>query len=253
MTPEWQEWILGADHLAIDWAVLTLLILAAFMVIFMRNLLASAVLLGVFSLLMAFLYLLFDAPDVALTEAAVGAGISTLLFLCTLSFTEREQRPSSLPRQIVPFLVVLVVGSVLIYATEDLPAFASPDAPIHQHVAPYYINEMEDDIDIDNIVTAVLGSYRGFDTMGEVAVVFIAGISIAALLMNIPQIRNTPPRAPAHNSPTPAPSNPAPAPAQPRPAPKPAATAPRGGKGKSTAQKAAAAKKSRASKKGKKS
>lgn len=192
MTEYLQQLLMDTDHLIIDWVVLTLLILTAFMVIRIRDLLASSVLLGVFSLLMALLYLLFDAPDVALTEAAVGAGISTLLFLCTLAFTEREQRVSSTSRRLVPLMLVLVVGSALLFATEDLPAFASADAPIHQHVAPYYLEHMPEDIDIPNYVTAILGSYRGFDTMGEVGVVFTAGIGIAALLMNAPQLRPTP-------------------------------------------------------------
>lgn len=231
-----QELLLNADHLAIDWVVLTLLILTTVMVIRIRDLLASAVLLGIFSLLMAVLYLLFDAPDVALTEAAVGAGISTLLFLCTLAFTEREQRVSSLPRRIVPLLVVLVVGSALIYATQDLPAFASKEAPIHQHVAPYYLENMEQEIAIPNFVTAILGSYRGFDTMGEVGVIFTAGIGIAALLMNAPQLRATPAPRQAPVTPQPKPEAPAPASSAPRKTKPRAKTAKGKGKGKTKAK-----------------
>lgn len=192
-----QSWLMHDDHLALDWVLLTLLILTTFMIVRIHDLLASAVLLGIFSLLMALLYLLFDAPDVALTEAAVGAGISTILFLCTLAFTEREQRSSPTARKLVPFMLVLIVGSALIYATRDLPAFGSADAPIHQHVAPYYLEHMQEDIAIPNYVTAILGSYRGFDTLGEVGVIFTAGMSIAALLMNAPQLRQTPPKPPA--------------------------------------------------------
>lgn len=189
----WLDDLTGAtDYLAIDWIALTLLLLSAFMAIRMRDLVASAVILGVFSLLMAMIYLLLDAPDVALTEAAVGAGISTVMFLGTLSFTEREHVIAPARRRVVPLLVVTLVGAALIYATEDLPPFASADAPIHQHVAPYYLEHTKEDIDIPNIVTAILASYRGFDTMGEVGVIFTAGISITALLMNVPQLRTTP-------------------------------------------------------------
>lgn len=182
----------ASDFIAIDWVVLTLLLVSAFMAIRMRDLLASVVILGIFSLLMALMYLLLDAPDVALTEAAVGAGIATVLFLGTLSFTEREHKVAPLKRRILPLIVVTTVGVVLVYATAELPAFASPDAPAHQHLAPYYIEHTKTDIGIPNMVTAVLASYRGFDTMGEVAVVFTAGIGITALLMNLPQQRPTP-------------------------------------------------------------
>lgn len=229
----------GTDYLFIDWAVLTLIVLAAIMAIRMRDLLASAVVLGIFSLLMALLYLLLDAPDVALTEAAVGAGISTVLFLGTLAFTGREPKPLPTRRRIVPLLVVTLVGSALIYATEELPAFGAADAPIHTHVAPYYLEHMETDIDIPNYVTAILASYRGFDTMGEAGVVFTAGIGITALLMNLPQLRptGTPMQMPA----SPAPQ--APAPALP-PAPKKAA------KGDARKKKPAARKRASTGKKG---
>lgn len=186
------EWAVATDYLAIDWAVLTLLILSAFMAVRMRNLLGSAVILGIFSLLMALIYMLFDAPDVALTEAAVGAGISTVLFLGTLSFTAQTPKPTPASRRLIAFIVVSLVGAALIYSTADLPVFGTANAPMHQHVAPYYIEHMHEDVGIPNLVTAILGSYRGFDTMGEVTVIFIAGISIAALLMNLPQIRRTP-------------------------------------------------------------
>lgn len=190
------EWAIATDYLAIDWAMLTLLILSAFMAVHMRNLLGSAVILGIFSLLMALIYMLLDAPDVALTEAAVGAGISTVLFLGTLSFTAQTPKTTPVSRRLIALVVVSLVGAALIYSTADLPAFGAANAPIHQHVAPYYIEHMREDIDIPNLVTAILGSYRGFDTMGEVTVVFTAGISIAALLMNLPQIRRTPSPAP---------------------------------------------------------
>src|SRR5687767_3059343 len=102
---EWlTEWAVATDYLAIDWAVLTLLILSAFMAVRMRNLLGAAVILGIFSLLMALIYMLLDAPDVALTEAAVGAGISTVLFLGALSFTVQIPKPTSVFRRLSAFI-----------------------------------------------------------------------------------------------------------------------------------------------------
>lgn len=188
------EWVLSSDYIAIDAFVLTLLMFTAFAAISMRDLLASAILLGIFSLLMALMYLLLDAPDVALTEAAVGAGISTVLFLLTLTFTPRNETPLPATQSTVALLVVIIMGAILLYAVEGLPPFASPDAPVHNHLAPYYIEHMDEDIHIPNIVTAILASYRGFDTLGEVAVIFTAGIGMAALLMNLPQRRKTKPK-----------------------------------------------------------
>jgi len=53
---------------------------------------------------------------------------------------------------------------------------------VHQHVAPYYLEESYAQTGIPNIVTVVLGSYRGFDTMGEAAVVVTALVGVLLLL-----------------------------------------------------------------------
>jgi multicomponent Na+:H+ antiporter subunit B len=123
-----------------------------------------------------------DAADVAFTEAAVGAGISTILILATLTRTAREEklRKSRDPR--VPLLVVTVTGALLMFGTSDLPRLGDPNAPIHTHVAPRYILESPKEIGIPNIVTSVLASYRGYDTLGETTVIFTAGVAVMALL-----------------------------------------------------------------------
>ncbi len=147
----------------------------------MRNILSVVMLSGIYSLVSATLFVVLDAVDVAFTEAAVGAGISTVLFLSALGVTGKHQvltRRSHL----VPIFVVLVTGAGLIYSTSDMPAFGDPNAPIHTHVAPRYLQQSIEEIGIPNIVTSVLASYRGFDTLGEVTVVFTALIAILLLL-----------------------------------------------------------------------
>ena len=83
----------------------------------------------------ALVFVLLDAVDVAFTEAAVGAGISTVLMLATLSLTRKheEKRPAHQPW--VPLVVVTVTGIALAYGTLDIPGFSDPEAPSHQHVA----------------------------------------------------------------------------------------------------------------------
>jgi len=151
------------------------------MVVRLHNLFAVVMLGGIYSLLAASMFVVFDAVDVAFTEAAVGAGISTVLLLGALSLTTREERvPERLT--IIPLIIVLLVGATLIYATIDMPLYGDPNAPIHQHVAPYYLKQGIVDTGIPNVVTQVLASYRGFDTLGEVFVVFTAGVGVLMLL-----------------------------------------------------------------------
>lgn len=163
--------------------LLFFLIVTAVSVAVSRDLLFAIVMLGVFSLLMAALYLVMGAADVAITEAAVGAGISTVLLICAVTLTGREEKPAR-GNNIVPLLLVVATGAALIYATMDMPHFGDLAAPIHLHVAPYYIENTEKEIGIPNMVTAVLASYRGYDTLGETTVIFTAAMSVLLLLGN---------------------------------------------------------------------
>ena len=147
----------------------------------LRNLFAVAMLAGIYSLLSAGLFVALDAVDVAFTEAAVGAGISTILVLGTLALVGHEQKEAT-RSSMLPLLVVLVTGSILVYGTLDMPPYGDPGNPAHNHVAPHYLEESEHEIGIPNVVTSVLASYRGYDTMGETTVIFTAMVGVLLLL-----------------------------------------------------------------------
>ena len=147
----------------------------------LRNLFAVAMLAGIYSLLSAGLFTALDAVDVAFTEAAVGAGISTILVLGTLALVGHEQKKST-RSSVIPLLVVLVTGSILVYGTFDMPPYGDPGNPAHHHVAPHYLEESAHEIGIPNVVTSVLASYRGYDTMGETTVIFTAMVGVLLLM-----------------------------------------------------------------------
>ena len=161
--------------------LLTMIAVITVVIVRERNLFAVVVLFGIYSFLMATVLVALDAVDVAMTEASVGAGISTILFLSALHLSKGiEMKP--LHRPFLPLIVALATGAALAYGTLDLPAFSDPRAAIHQHVAKRYVDEAARETGVPNIVTAVLASYRGYDTLGEVTVVFTAGIGVIALL-----------------------------------------------------------------------
>jgi multicomponent Na+:H+ antiporter subunit B len=172
--------VLPIDVFPVEEALFIYLLVIAIVIAALRDLFAGAMLLGIFSLLSAGVFTLMDAVDVAFTEAAVGAGISTILILATLSLTsDRETSPPRL--QALPLLVVLLTGGILLYGTLDMPTYGDPNAPIHQHVAPRYLDSMSE-VGVANFVTAIIASYRSFDTLGELAVVFTAGVGVMLLL-----------------------------------------------------------------------
>ena len=161
--------------------MLTLLGITALAIVRLASLFAVIMLTGLFSLLSAGLFLTLGAADVALTEAAVGAGITTVLLLAARTFCGPDPIKHH-HGNTVPLLVVLLTGSALVYATLDMPDFERADVPAYTHVAPRYITQGPHEVGIPNLVTAVLASYRGYDTLGEAAVVFTAGIAIMLLL-----------------------------------------------------------------------
>jgi multicomponent Na+:H+ antiporter subunit B len=158
-----------------------LLAATAIAVLWIKSLFAVVMLFGIYSLLTASIFVAYDAVDVAFTEAAVGAGISTVLLLATLARTGHQQIMKA-HSPALPLTVVIITGAVLIWGTADMPRFGDPTAPIHMHVAPRYIQDSPNEIGVPNMVTSVLASYRGFDTLGETAVVFTAGVGVLALL-----------------------------------------------------------------------
>lgn len=169
----------------VDLVLLVILAITGIAVIRTRNLFVAVMLASIYSLISAGLFVVMDAVDVAFTEAAVGAGISTVLLLGTLALVgEKEHKPQH--TALLPLFVVVVTGGILVYGASQMPPFGHPENPAHQHVAPYYLEESYDDIHIPNVVTSVLASYRGYDTMGEVTVVFAAMVGVLLLLARGP-------------------------------------------------------------------
>jgi multicomponent Na+:H+ antiporter subunit B len=162
------------------------------------KLFAVIVMSGGYSLTSAAIFVNLDAVDVAFTEAAVGAGISTVLFLAAMAFLPAEEKPArknstGVSHTLIATLVCMTAGLLLIAAALDLPAFGDPNAPAQVHVAPRYLQESGDVLHIPNVVTTVLASYRGFDTLGETIVVFTAGLGVLMLLAGATRTRRQSP------------------------------------------------------------
>lgn len=160
---------------------MVMMAITVWLIVRSRNLFSVVVLSGIYSFLMAVVLVAMDAVDVAMTEASVGAGISTVLFLGAMYLCKSEET-KPLHKPWLPLGVSVVVGGLLVYGKLGLPEFSDANAPIHHHVVPRYLNDIKKEVDLPNVVTAVLASYRGYDTLGETTVVFTAGAGVIALL-----------------------------------------------------------------------
>jgi multicomponent Na+:H+ antiporter subunit B len=165
--------------------LLTFVLVVAALTAVVRDVLTAVVVFAAYSLGLAILWVLYRAPDVGLTEAAVGAGVTTALLLLAISRTVRPvsggvlvDRRSVRPRSLV--VVGLVAGGLLL-TVPALPPVGDAETPAFGPVAAFYLADAADR-GIDNAVTGVLVVYRGFDTFGEVAVVATAAVAVLAVL-----------------------------------------------------------------------
>lgn len=169
-------------EILVDVVLLSLLAITALAINNTKDLFASIMLTGLYSLLSASFFVLMDAVDVAFTEAAVGAGIATLLMLSCMTLTGQYERKPRRSQQALGLLVVSITGVLLYFGTQDTPNFGDAHSPIQDHLAPHYLQQSMAEIGIPNVVTSVLASYRGFDTFGETVVIFTAGLGVLALI-----------------------------------------------------------------------
>jgi len=84
--------------------------------------------------------------------------------------------------KVLAFIVVVVTGALLVYATIDMPDWADPHSPASTHVSPRYIEKTVEETATRNMVTSVLADYRGYDTLGETTVIFTAAMVCMLLL-----------------------------------------------------------------------
>ena len=164
--------------------LLGFVVLSAGISVLLRDVLSSIIALAGFSFGAAVVYVLLRAPDVALTEAAVGAGVTTVLFLVTIVKTVRPggERIFEHVRWGPLGLVALLLG-VMLATVPSLPRVGDPkSAVVAGDVTRYYLENAYPETGVENVVTAVLAAYRGFDTFGEATVVVAAGIAVLLVL-----------------------------------------------------------------------
>ena len=65
----------------------------------------------------------------------------------------------------------------------SLPDRADPQAPANVYLAPDYVELTQEEIEIPNLVSAILADFRGYDTLGETVVIFTAGLAVLLVLM----------------------------------------------------------------------
>jgi multicomponent Na+:H+ antiporter subunit B len=84
--------------------------------------------------------------------------------------------------RLLGFALLAMVAALFIYVSEDLPDRGDPNAPANVHLQADFIEKTKDEIDVPNVVTAILADFRSYDTLGETIVIFTAGMAVFLVL-----------------------------------------------------------------------
>jgi multicomponent Na+:H+ antiporter subunit B len=151
--------------------------------IIIKDTLSVVVIFGLISILSTLFYVFNLAPDVAITEAAVGSAISTIFFIMTIAV--QNKIPNKKNNKIVIIMIAIlcfILFLILVYLTIKLQKYGNSNNIIHGTISQYYIANTGKNFGIPNIVTAILGGYRGLDTLFETTVIFAAAMGARSIL-----------------------------------------------------------------------
>ena len=145
--------------------------------------LAALILLGAVGLAVSLTFLWFSAPDLALTQLTVEV-VTTVLFLLGLRWLPKR-RPEEAEhlglrvraRRARDLVVSLVAGGGM-----AVLAYAMMTRPAPQSISPFFIDRSLPEGGGTNVVNVMLVDFRAFDTMGEITVLGIVGLTVYALL-----------------------------------------------------------------------
>ncbi|WFA08471.1 DUF4040 domain-containing protein [Tissierella sp. Yu-01] len=174
--------------------LLILLILTAIAVSSTKKTLNAIIIFTVFSLTMSILWIIIKAPDLGITEAAVGAGVTSLLFYVALRNmgeiklfdkerkSKKKDKKNSFVYNLFSVIFTIAIIYTLLYTVSFLPQQGSSHVPALNEVFTRYIKSGVEETGAINIVAAVILDYRAFDTFGEATMLFTATIAVVSLL-----------------------------------------------------------------------
>ena len=174
-TPGTREGLAVSPVLLLIWAIM---LLAAVAVPFLhRNRITALILTGVVGLLIAPLFMLFSAPDLALTQLSVEV-VTILLMLLALNFLPKETpAESTAPRRLrdlgIAGIAGLGIGGLAWAMMTRDPAF--------DPISAFHLAQSKPGAGGTNAVNTIIVDFRGYDTYGEIIVLGIAALVIFAL------------------------------------------------------------------------
>lgn len=164
----------------LDLFLMSVILFIAVAIVHSSSLLTSVILATAMSVLCALLYVVMAAPDVALTEASIGACVTTCFLLATLKYLNKDTDKLKIDYLAIGICIILFVA--IVCHSLELHEYGAVDSLTNGGAVAYYKSNFGKDTGLLSIVNSILASYRGFDTFGETLVIFIAGVSLLLIL-----------------------------------------------------------------------
>lgn len=165
--------------MTILYLLLIFMILGSIVAIETRNLISSVISVGVVGYALSIVFLILEAPEVAITQVVVEILVLVILIRTTISIDntaiESHRDTFAVVSSLVFFGLFLVFAS---YAFLEMPKFGEPLMRVSQK----YLESGVTDTGVNNIVTAVALDYRALDAFGEITVIFVSVVGAAVLL-----------------------------------------------------------------------
>ncbi|MCM3705458.1 MULTISPECIES: Na+/H+ antiporter subunit A [Cytobacillus] len=157
--------------------VLALVIaIGAITIMFVKSRLTSIILLGAVGYTVALFFVLFRAPDLALTQLVIET-ISVALFLLCFYHLPQIKDEERMPFKATNAVISIGVGLVI-----TLIAFSAHSNKLFDSISQYYIDNTYEKAAGKNMVNVILVDFRGFDTMFEITVLAIAALGIFGMI-----------------------------------------------------------------------
>lgn len=166
----------NADYSIYDVGILVAMVIAALTTLFTTNRITAIVALGAVGYLVMMLFVIFRAPDLALTQMVVETATTVLFLLCFYHLPKLGKKLEKMKFKLVNLLISICVG-----ITVTLMTLSASGHKLFTPISEFFENAYEL-AGANNIVNAILVDFRGFDTMLEIAVLLIAGIGVYTLI-----------------------------------------------------------------------
>ncbi|KMY48774.1 Na+/H+ antiporter subunit A [Peribacillus loiseleuriae] len=152
------------------------MVIAACTVLFSKSRMTSLIAVGALGYLVSMLFVIFRAPDLALTQLVVETVTTALFLLCFYHLPELSKNIGRMRFKATNLIVSIGVGMVV-----TIMALSANGTRLFEPISSYF----EDSYELagaKNIVNAILVDFRGFDTMLEISVLCIAGLGVYTLI-----------------------------------------------------------------------